>query len=231
MRTIMPEGSFPRIEGDWNFPEKAVCMPDGCLERRRSIRKYKSGRLPGKMIQTLVESAITAPSPSNTQPVRYFHLNSGRSRAFLREDMERGRRSLLERAATADTPRKAGTIIRYYWRFSEFMLGAPELFCVGTVRVSGFCEKLGKTGMDCGISRSSEVDITVGLSVMAFIMKAQSLGLGTCVLTAPLLFTEKWPELPELEGMAPKCFVACGYPDEAPDKTPRKSVGEIYRSI
>lgn len=204
---------------------------DELLGKRCSIRAYTDESVSLEMVRSLVENAITSPSPSNSQPVRYFHLTSNRIRDLLREDMEKGYSRLLELAKSADKPKKAKTLIRYYWRFSQFMLQVPDLFCVGNVEVSGFYGKLSETGIDSHHSSTPELDITVGISVMAFIMKAESLGLGTCVLTAPLLFTEKWLELPELGGMTPKCFLTCGYPDELPEKTPRKSFEEIYRKI
>ncbi len=44
------------------------------LKNRSSIRRYQDKKLTDDIVKSLVESSITAPSPSNSQPVRYFHL-------------------------------------------------------------------------------------------------------------------------------------------------------------
>ena len=241
------------------------------MKKRCSIRRYKDKRLPQEIVRTLVENAMTAPSPSNSQPVRYYHLISSRVRDGLRRDMEAGYQRLRKLAESADRPKRAGTIVRYYWRFSQFMLDVPDLFCVCRVQESGFYGKLIQAGVDfqqlsvlaaagtdtsnnsrhssnnnnlvaagdvhgmpAGFSphgSGTDLDMATGMSVMAFILKAQSLGLGTCVLTAPFLFMGKALELPEPDGMVLQCFLTCGFPDEDPEKTPRKPFETIYRTI
>ena len=59
---------------------------DDLLKNRSSIRQYKDKKLSENIVRSLVESAMTAPSPSNSQPVRYFHLVSDRVKDYLGKD-------------------------------------------------------------------------------------------------------------------------------------------------
>jgi hypothetical protein len=38
--------------------------------------------------------------------------------------------------------------------------------------------------------KDTDLDISIGLSLMAFVLKGESIGLGSCILTAPLVFIE-----------------------------------------
>ncbi len=201
------------------------------LKNRSSIRRYKDEKLSDDIVKSLVESSITAPSPSNSQPVRYFHLFGDDIKKDLRDDMDEGYLRLLKEAESVAKPKKARNLIRYYWRFSSFMFDSPNLFCVGTVGVSDSIEKLKKSGIEIHPKPTSDIDISVGLSLMSFIIKAESIGVSTCILTAPFLFINKWENRPEFDGITLKSFITCGYPDESPEKTPRKPFNEIFRKL
>jgi hypothetical protein len=74
----------------------------------------------------------------------------------------------------------------------------------------------------------------VGLALKGFILKGQELGLGTCILTAPLIFISnisKVEEILGLENTRIKCFVTVGFPDEVPPVIERKTVAEIYKEL
>ncbi len=75
------------------------------------------------------------------------------------------------------------------------------------------------------------MDITVGLALKGFILKGEELGLGSCILTAPLVFISNVEEILEVEGIRVKCLVTAGFPDEEPRLPERKSVEEVYSDI
>jgi nitroreductase len=62
-------------------------------------------------------------------------------------------------------------------------------------------------------------------------LKGEELGLGSCILTAPLLFIQEPERILGLKGIEIKCFVTTGYPDEEPAYIKRKDITEIYRDI
>ena len=64
------------------------------------------------------------------------------------------------------------------------------------------------------------------MAVQNMLLAAHVLGLGACVMTAPLLAPDVWKEHGDLPaGFEPTCVVAVGYPAEAP-VPPRKKLME-----
>ena len=71
---------------------------------------------------------------------------------------------------------------------------------------------------------SGEV-LSTAMAVENLLLAAHALGLGACVMTAPLLAGDVWTSLPDLPvGFEPTCLVTLGYPAEIPDPPPRKSI-------
>ncbi|MCK5784658.1 MAG: nitroreductase family protein [Desulfobacterales bacterium] len=208
------------------------------VQSRRSIRKYKPDIPPPQWIETMVTCAALAPSPSNSQPVRFFKINSMEKKNALRSVMKQRYQDFLAvlesgRAEKTDSPKKIKNLIRTYYRFSTFMLDAPALFAVGTVTgVSSFSKKLFAAGLISGESRgNTDLDVTVGLALNSFILKAQELGLGTCILTGPMTFVPNTEKILGINDARIQCFVTAGFPDEIPACITRKSFAEIYREI
>lgn len=206
---------------------------DELIYRRKSVRKYRDQSPPEEWIKSMVLAAIRAPSPSNIQPVRFIRLRSPHVTDLLHQAMREGRERLLRAASEADGAKRAKNWINYYYRYSEFMFHAPVLFAVGTSTIStGFTERLGKTGMkiqDNNVQR--DLDISMGLALYGYLLKGEELGLGSCILTAPLIFIEEPEKVLSLEKIEIKCFVTTGYPDEKPPLSTRKDIAEIYREI
>jgi nitroreductase len=88
-------------------------------------------------------------------------------------------------------------------------------------------------GKIIGHDRQEEtsLDITVGLALKGFILKGKELGLGTCILTGPLVFIPNVEEILGINDVRIKCFITVGFPDEKPDMPPRKSISEIFSEI
>ena len=70
--------------------------------------------------------------------------------------------------------------------------------------------------------------MTVGLFVSAMLLRATELGLGSCILTAPLVFLSPDNTLLAFKNLRPKCFITLGYTAKAPlSPTPRLDVKKI----
>jgi nitroreductase len=123
--------------------------------------------------------------------------------------------------------------INAYSRFSEFMLDAPVLFAVGTTMTFlNLAERLFRAGeMEQAHKKHRDIDIAVGLALKGYLLKGEELGLGSCILTAPLMFIKEPEEILGLKGMEIKCFVTTGYPDEEPVYIKRRDFKDIYREI
>ena len=204
---------------------------DALINQRRSIRKYKTEMPPDEWIEMMIHCATQAPSPSNTQPVRFIKISSKNIKKALHEGMDSGREHFLKALAAAGGPKRLKNWINGYYRFSEFMFNAPLIFAVGTVRsTSGFSKKLFEAGLLESYDRK-DLDITVGLAVKGFILKGEALGLGSCILTAPLAFISNLEETLGVEDLDIRCLITVGFPDEVPGPIERRSIREVYMKV
>ncbi len=64
-----------------------------------------------------------------------------------------------------------------------------------------------------------------------FILKGEELGLGSCILTGPIVFIPNVEEILGITDVRIKCFITAGFPDEKPDIPPKKSISEIVSEI
>ncbi|MDO9529439.1 MAG: nitroreductase family protein [Syntrophales bacterium] len=206
---------------------------DELINKRRSIRKYKTDVPPEDWINSMIRYAAMAPSPKNSRPVRFIKIVSPESRDNLYRAMANGQKRRLQSAQKSSTPNKLKNRINMYWRFSKFMFDAPVLFAVGAVSPErGSSGKLPRTGINKKVGRGdTDIDITVGLAVKGFLLKGEELGLGTCIMTAPFTFVRDVENILGIEDVKIKCFVTVGFPDEKPDAPERINVADICREI
>ena len=206
---------------------------DELLTGRRSIRKYKAEKVPEAWIEQMLRAAVLAPSSGNSQPVRFIRISSQDTREALREALEAGRKRFLLQAERSEKPKKLTNWINAYFRFSAFMFSAPVLLALGTVNpFSGLSRILAEAGLFVPDGRwKTDGDIALGLNLQGMMLKAQELGLGTCILTAPLVFIAKAEEIIGFRDGEIKCFLTIGFPDESPSATPRKDLTRLYREL
>ncbi len=211
----------------------AVDFLDEIIQRRRSIRKYTREVPPPSWIEAMIACAARAPSPSNSQPVRFIRIVSSEIRQDLHQAMTERRRELLAELDAIGRSKKTKNLINTAFRYSEFMFHAPVLVAAGTAaNVAGFTTKLAEANLASDDGKAErDLDIALGLALKGFVLKGTALGLGTCILTAPLVFLSGLEERIGVRGIRMKCFVTVGFPDEEPSFVERKSVSEIYREV
>lgn len=206
---------------------------DFLIYGRRSIRKYRGEMPQPAMIEAMITCALQAPSPANRQPVRFFCIRRPETLEKLRAAMDSGCRNLLQAADDKGASAILKNVIANYYRFLLFMFDAPLLFAVGTVPPQrSIAERLALSGITAQRGRTaSDDELSVGLAVMGWMLKGEELGLGSCILTAPLLYLD-CPE--EILGVAPvkiRCFLTLGFPDETPPVPGKKSFSDVYREL
>lgn len=204
------------------------------IRKRRSIRKYRCDPVPEVWVRAMIACAGMAPSPSNSQPVRFVRLASREVLAQLREAMALSRRDMLEAIEAGGRPRKSRNVVNACFRLSDFMFDAPVLIAVGTVAAPplGFSKRFAEIGLIPEDARwETDADISVGLALKGFLLKAEALGLGACILTAPLIFLPQLEQRLGLDDLRIKCFLAAGFPDEMPSFIEKHIVEETYREI
>jgi nitroreductase len=202
---------------------------DELVAGRRSIRKYKAEIPADDLIESMVQAALVAPSPSNTQPIRYIRLQSPHFRAQIRKGMTRVQERLMQSATAAGRPKWMKNRIKFYNRYMAFIFDAPVLMAVVTVRppelLVGPETLFGKKLEDI---RVMNLHMTAGLSVMSYLLKGEELGIGSCIMSAPLIFLDEAEKMLGLEDMELICFITSGYPDETAKPIKRKTIEEIY---
>ena len=221
---------------DWNQSRLDTSQPavlDELVSRRRSIRKYKSDPLPEAWIEAMLQCAHQAPSPSNSQPVVFVRIDSQHHRNNLHQTLADGHKQLIARHKAENGPARLRNWINAYRRYAEFMFTAPVLLAVGVRHgIGGFASKLEAAGLRPDDGRQQcDLDITVGLALNGLLLKAQELGVGSCILTAPLVFIEDVEALLGLEKICIRSFVTLGLADETPSPPQRRSLSETVKVI
>ncbi|MBW1829954.1 MAG: nitroreductase family protein [Deltaproteobacteria bacterium] len=204
---------------------------DELISGRRSIRKYKEELPPEEWIEEMIFCATCAPSPSNTQPVRFLKISSEKIKKALYESLVSGRDNFYKALEESNGPKKMRNWISSYFRFSEFMFEAPLLFAVGTLKsTTGFSRKMFEAGLLKRYDRK-DLDITLGLALKGFILKGEELGLGSCILTAPLVFMSGVEKILGDEDLDIRSLISVGFPDETPGPIERRGVEEVYGEV
>ena len=140
---------------------------DKLINGRRSIRKYKPECPPEEWIRKMILAAMRAPSPTNSQPVRFIRILSPELKDCLHRAMRDGEESLLEAVKNSSSSKRLRNWINAYRRFSEFMFDAPILFAIGTTTTFlNLTERLFRAGaMEQGHKKHRDIDIAVGLAL------------------------------------------------------------------
>ena len=185
------------------------------------------------MIETMILAAMRAPSPSNSQPVRFIRIRSHDVQTRLHQAMRDGRERLLQTITDTGSSKRLKNLVNVYWRFSEFMFDAPVIFAIGTsLKSLSLAERLETAGViERTHKKYRDADIAVGLALKGYLLKGEESGLGSCILTAPLIFIGDPEKIIPVERIEIKCFITTGYPDEEPVYIRRKGITEIYREV
>lgn len=216
---------------------RLTATPEGVVEdlifRRRSIRRYKRQPLPEEWIEAMLRCAHQAPSPSNRQPVRFIRIESQIHHDRLKQALHNGHETLLARHQNAHGTARLRNRINAYRRYAEVLFAAPHLLAVAvSTETKGFSDYLDMEGLGIkSVDASTDLDITVGLALQGLMLKAQALGVGTCVLTAPLAFIDDVEQLLGLDQLKIKCFLALGVPHEIPQAPARLPLDSVVMVI
>jgi nitroreductase len=191
------------------------------IRARRSIRQFSDRAVGREDIARLLEAARWAPSNHNRQPWRFLVIEDKSQITRLAEVVRQGLSEKLKAL-----PETAATYVGEFTQHATFFANAPVLL-VGLhkqpVRVSA--------PLMAGLKNPDLVSgdpLSVAMAVQNLLLAAQTLGLGTCVLTAPLLAQEALAGSLNLPaGHDLTCLVALGHPAESPVPPRRKTIEQI----
>jgi nitroreductase len=191
------------------------------IRSRRSIRQFSDQAVGRDDLERLLEAARWAPSNHNRQPWRFLVIEDRQQINQLAETVGRGlseKLRLLPEAAAAH----AGEFVHYATFFSK----APVLLVVlhkQPVSVSA--------PVLAGLKDPDLVSgepLSAAMAVQNLLLAAQALGLGTCVLTGPLLVPDAVAGALDLPaGHDLTCLVALGHPAESPAPPRRKPLDQF----
>jgi nitroreductase len=171
---------------------------DEAIRGRRSIRKYKADApIPGEHIEAMIEAARWAPSSTNIQPWRFIVVEDRETIANMAKAVYDKFQALSKEALRRGEKRLAA-FCRFLRSYGSFFTEAP-LVIVACAKP--YENPVLKMPMATVIEKANElehmdVDIrpivldtvqkSVAMAVQNMLLKAHSLGYGTCVMDAPI---------------------------------------------
>ena len=190
------------------------------LRSRRSVRSFTDRKPERAVIERLIEAACWAPSNHNRQGWKFVVFEDQRVISGLANECQRCAREALatgEHMAEA----RAEELIHYAGGFD----GAPVVILAMHKRSPAVGKAILETAV--GAWASGEV-LSTAMAVQNLCLAAHAMGLGTCVMTAPLLAGRVWAELPDFPaGFEPTCLVTLGYPAVQPEVPHRKELKHV----
>lgn len=188
----------------------------GLVERRQSIRAYKSDMPPRETIERLLGAAMHAPSGKNRQNWRFFVITGKKRDEYLAYSQKSwlGIKDILQQ-------RLKPSLYQFTERF---------FFTLGNAPVVIFCYSHNDQSERYHTSIGSVYMAAENLNLAAVVE-----GLGTCTMGAPLEIraeVDKFLGVDQLEEyrkgeLELLCAITLGYPDHQPPKARRQTEGRV----
>jgi nitroreductase len=190
------------------------------VKSRRSIRKFDEQKISRLQIEQLTEAAIWAPSNHNRQGWKFVVFDNSQEIKTLAEKTRECIRKSLENAH------------KLIARLADELLYFAGAFDQAPVMILAMHKKnpaVSKNILDSATSNLASGEIlSTAMACQNLLLAATVMGLGTCVMTAPLLAGQVWNSLDNLPaGFEPTCLIAVGYPAETPEAPRRKKLEHI----
>jgi len=202
------------------------------MAARRSVRRFRPEVPDRALIESLLASAVTAPSASNKQPWRFIVVKNRDTIARLAGAV----RAAVDRVALAVEPAFEPAFRAYGDYFTRFEL-AP-LVIVPIYRPLTILSNL--TGNRLGTNDRERVEtmerdsglIGTSLALQNLLLAAHAAGLGASGMTGPLVAADMIREILRVPASWQiVALVPVGYADETPPPTSRKSAAQVTEWI
>lgn len=190
------------------------------LQTRRSIRRFEDRAVARRDLNKLLEAARWAPSNHNRQPWKFLVIED---RERIRETAEQVRLG-MEAKVTA-LPELAAVHAAGLVGHGTFFSAAPVLIVALHKLPIAAAAALWETTPHPELV--SGEPLSVAMAMQNLMLAAHALGLGTCVMTAPLLADHLAEALQVPSGFAITALIAVGHPDETAPPPRRKTLEHI----
>lgn len=190
------------------------------LKSRRSIRQFTERKPSRTQIECLIEAASWAPSNHNRQGWKFIVFEDRQQIRILAEQTRKSLRKTMKEACrlTAD---QADELVH--------LAGAFDQSPIVILAMHKKSPAAGRSLLACATSElASGEALSTAMAVQNLLLAAHAIGLGTCVMTAPLLAGQVWKSLQDLPaGFEPTCLITVGYPASVPEAPRRKKLEHI----
>jgi nitroreductase len=200
------------------------------MQKRRSIRRFKSEVPSDADILKLIEAAVAAPSAANKQPWRFLIAKKKKHFEIIAKAVNDARQNYLSLLS----PEYRSEFEHYSVNFMNFQ-NAPVIIIPIYRAFQGISAMLKETPpqKEVVFLRSFEHDtalMSVSLAVQNILLISEAIGLGACCMTGPLIAKadiERCLHVPK--GWQIAAFISVGYPAETPSDPGRKKLELVAR--
>ncbi len=196
------------------------------MRARRSIRSFQASPVPEAALAQMLEAAVCAPSAANRQPWRFL---------VVRDPAVCQRLAACVHEAVRDVAREVQPefvcdFIEYGRRFAG--LERVPALVVALARKDDTLAGLLRPDAPsrAWLLRLEQDNARMGVSmaVQNLLLAATAQGLGTCVMTGPLLARDACARILSIpEGWDILCLVCVGYPDGEPVPPRKKTAAQV----
>jgi nitroreductase len=198
------------------------------MAARRSVRRFRADVPDRALIESVLESAVTAPSASNKQPWRFFVVKNRETIARMAAAV----RAAVDRVAVAVEPAFEPSFRAYgdyFTRFEHAPLVIVPIYRPLTVLSNLTGPRLGADDRERvhAMERDSGL-IGTSLALQNLLLAAHAAGLGASGMTGPLVAADAIREILHVPASWHiVALVPVGYADEAPPPTRRKPAPQV----
>ncbi len=185
------------------------------LKSRRSIRKYRPEPIPFSVVEQLIEAVRWAPSAGNRQNFRFLLVTMPAQRKAMAEAVN----AVLD-DLRANLRKKLRKVSEHYLaNFTHFaeapLILAPIHRSAPSLLVQDHAAAQPVAG--------EEALCSVSAAITQLLLAAQTLGLGACWMTGPLVARPQLEELLKVPaGWTLSALIPLGYPAESPPVPKRR---------
>ncbi len=202
------------------------------IKKRRSIRKFKSDKIPKEDVYDIIYAATLAPSAHNKQMWRFIAISN---KDILRE-MKRAIINEIEEVSNWSELKGAGVKVKGMRAYSTFFVKAPLVFAVLVKPYHSMIDEvLRLEGLKKGQAEllRSQVEIqSVAAAVENLLLAATEKGYGTCWMCGPLIAAPALKKILKIEEpWRLMALVPMGIPDQELKPKIVKKIDEVLEFI
>lgn len=202
------------------------------IKKRRSIRKFKSDKIPKKDIYDIIQAASLAPSAHNKQMWRFIAI----SNQEVLKGMEKAIVSEIEELSNWSELKEIGLKVKGLRAYSTFFVKAPLVFAILVEPYHSMVDEVLKLD---GLKKEqadllhSHLEIqSVAAAVENLLLATTEKGYGACWMCGPLIAVSVLEEILKIEKpWKLMALIPLGLPDQELKPKLVKDIDEILEFI